>query len=175
MPFFAALAPLLAPALTGAAIGAGGAALTGGDPLKAGLLGGALGGGGAALGGLLAPAGGSLAGAAPIAEQGSQLAFPSLSSELAGTAGGVGNLGQALSAAQSPMLQQSLRAQQAAALLPQETPGFTQQLTSGLLKTAPALIPKQQPQRPPASGPALSRPQAQVPENLFMKFNRRRR
>lgn len=171
MAFPAALIPIL----TGAGIGA----LTNpDDPLKGGLIGGAVGGAGAALptlmggGGLLAPqaaaTGGvaSQAGAAPIIEQGTQLGLPSVASEMAGTAGGVADLGQAL---------QLEKAKAAQALLPQDKPGFTSQLTTGLLSNADKFVPDKQPVPTPQSGPSLRQQQAPAPQSLFMQFNRRRR
>ena len=161
MPFPALLAPIL--------LGAGVGALSNpDDPLKAGLIGGAVGGLGAAApnpfqgGGLLSTTG---AGSAPIVEQGSQLALPSVASEMAGTAGGVADLGQAL---------QFEKAQQAAALLPQDTPGFTSKLATGLLSNAGSFVPPKESQQFAPAG-SLPQGQAPMPNNLFMQFNRRRR
>lgn len=162
------------------------------DPLKGGLRGAALGAGGAALGGLLSPA---VAGAAPIGV-GSGSALPTLGAELAGTAGGLpgagltdafaaGNIG--LPSLSSELAGTSAgipgglggvlpgdKARQAAQLLPKESPGFQQQLVTGLLSNAGSLVPQGQPaQRAPAG--SLPRPAFNPAQNLFLNFQRRRR
>ena len=59
--------------------------------------------------------------------------------------------------------------------LPKEKAGYGQALTSGLLATAPLLSPNKRQERPPASGPALSRPAPQPAGNMYMKFDRWRK
>jgi hypothetical protein len=55
-------------------------------------------------------------------------------------------------------------------------PGFKQKLQMGLLQQAPAFLPKDQPQPAPASsGPSLRVPSIAGPENLYLRFNRRKR
>lgn len=144
MPF-----PLI-PLLIGAGLGA---ATSPDDRLKGALLGGALGG----VGGGLLGAGGGAAAATPTASP----VLPGLGAELAGTAGGVADLGGAL---------------KATSLLPQEAPGFKQQLALGLLNNAGSFIPQQQQQQQPqAPTGSLKRPAFQPSQNLFLNFRRRRR
>ena len=55
-------------------------------------------------------------------------------------------------------------------------PGFKQKLQMGLLQQAPAFLPKDQPAPAPASsGPSLRVPSIAGPENLYLRFNRRKR
>jgi len=60
-------------------------------------------------------------------------------------------------------------------VLPKERAGYGQELTSGLLSAAPLLTPNEKQERPPASGPALSRPAPQPAGNMYMKFDRWRK
>ena len=56
------------------------------------------------------------------------------------------------------------------------TPGFKEKLQMGLLQQAPAFLPKQKPAPAPASsGPSLRVPPIAGPENLYLRFNRRKR
>jgi len=55
------------------------------------------------------------------------------------------------------------------------TPGFKEKLQIGLLSQAPAFLPKQKPAPEPASsGPSLRVPSIAGPENLYLRFNRRK-
>ena len=57
-----------------------------------------------------------------------------------------------------------------------KTPGFKEKLQIGLLQQAPAFLPKQKPAPAPASsGPSLRVPPIAGPENLYLRFNRRKR
>ena len=56
-----------------------------------------------------------------------------------------------------------------------KTPGFKEKLQIGLLSQAPAFLPKQKPAPAPASsGPSLRVPSIAGPENLYLRFNRRK-
>ena len=56
-----------------------------------------------------------------------------------------------------------------------KTPGFKEKLQIGLLTQAPAFLPKQKPAPAPASsGPSLRVPSIAGPENLYLRFNRRK-
>ena len=56
-----------------------------------------------------------------------------------------------------------------------KTPGFKEKLQIGLLSQAPAFLPKQKPAPEPASsGPSLRVPSIAGPENLYLRFNRRK-
>ena len=56
------------------------------------------------------------------------------------------------------------------------TPGFKEKLQMGLLQQAPSFLPKQKPAPAPASsGPSLRVPSIAGPENLYLRFNRRKR
>lgn len=69
----------------------------------------------------------------------------------------------------------SLKANQVKQALPQDKPGFTSQLTTGLLSKADKFVPDKEPVPTPQSGPSLRQQQAPAPQSLFMQFNRRRR
>jgi hypothetical protein len=56
------------------------------------------------------------------------------------------------------------------------TPGFKEKLQMGLLQQAPSFLPKEKPAPAPASsGPSLRVPPTAGPENLYLRFNRRKR
>jgi hypothetical protein len=55
-------------------------------------------------------------------------------------------------------------------------PGFKQKLKTGLIQQAPAFLSKQKQQQAPAApGPSLRSPSTAGPENLYLRFNRRKR
>jgi len=178
----------------GALIGGGTAALSGGDPLKGALLGGVTGGGGAYMNGLLSSSASGAAGAVP--ELGQSMAGAAAEQGLSPSAMG------AMSADQMNAMQLATGNMTAPApsflskmqgllpgevdpnspegalaryVLPKERAGYGQELTSGLLSAAPLLTPNEKQERPPASGPALSRPAPQPAGNMYMKFDRWRK
>jgi len=61
-----------------------------------------------------------------------------------------------------------------AGALPEDTPGFTSKLTTGLMNNASAFVPDKN-TAPPSPGPALRQGQQSMPGSLFMEFNRKRR